>query len=796
MADEQEHTGGMIALVPADPGALAVDGGDPTEQLHLTLAFLGNDVSSFSDATREALAKRVGEMSRDLPPVEARIMGHALWNPDGGPDGDMDACAVYQVQPHPDIDRARQYSWDMASATLGADWPEQFHGFLPHVTAGYGLEPSSLKYTGPVLFDKIRLALGGESQDFPLGGRLSGAELDRAFSDKENVVEMAAKTIEEAPPEADAEPPKLDENSGIPVTFPVIIVEGMETSDGRFIEPGALGHRALPLPILAQTRNPEGGDGHAGADVIGRLDTLERVAGSEITDKETGKPFPEGVFVWRGTGFIDPEAAGTKLAQKGYLTGNSADLSDVEAEFVWGEAAEDDGTKGPQQIRMTSGKIAATTLVPIPAFAQAYVQIDGETITPTEEAITAGAAPAWVAAEVGDDCFLCAAGIPEGFAVQKVTEIVAGAAPTSLLPPAHAFADPVLDGPTPLTLDDSSVPGFVEVYGHLATWGTCHTGFAGQCVTPPRSRQDYGYFNVGAVRTRDVDEVKVVAAGHITMGEGGHAGIKMSAADAAAFYDNVNTVVADVTAGEDAFGIWVHGVVRRSATPEQVEALRAAPLSGDWRTIDGSLELVAALAVNSGGFPIPRARVASGVPMSLVAAGAVPQPVANAEFETREPVATGAVMLDYDVLADAIAKRLNGEVTIRLNEETARRGAALREEIFAARGQQLRDAFFGDKREMLAWELEFAPTPEQIEFARKNWVEKAGGLPSYIKRIAKHLQKKGMEEGQAIATAKNAADKMCKTGDVNFPGKQDVNAGSRAEACAAIKDWDRKRKAS
>lgn len=687
MADEQDHTGGMIALVPADPGALAVDGGDPADQLHLTLAYLGNDVSGLSEDVVAALKAHVGQFAQDVEPLETRIMGHALWNPDGGPDGDMDPCAIYQVQAEDHIDSARWYARDMASNVMGADFPEQHPGFLPHVTAGYGIEPSALSYAGPVTFDRVRLALGNEVTDFPLTGMHS------VYTTEGGWQMAAAKTIEPAPPEADAEPPKLDENSGIAVTFPVIIVEGLETSDGRFIEPGALSHRALPLPILAQTRNPEGGDGHAGADVIGRLDTLERVDGSEITDKETGKPFPEGVFVWRGTGFIDPEAAGTKLAQKGYLTGNSADLSDVEAEFLFDES--EDG-EGVQQIRMTSGKIAATTLVPIPAFAQAYVQIDGQIVEPAEDALAASASPAWVAAEVGDDCFLCAAGIPEGFAVQRVTEIVAGAAPTPLLPPAHAFADPVLGGPTPLTLDDNSVPGFVEVYGHLATWGTCHTGFAGQCVTPPRSRQDYGYFNVGAVRTRDVDEVKVVAAGHITMGEGGHAGIKMSATDAAAFYDNINTVVADVTAGEDKFGIWVHGVVRLSATPEQVEALRAAPLSGDWRTIDGSLELVAALAVNSGGFPIPRARVASGVPMALVAAGAVPQPVTNPEFEEKEPVASGAVMLDYDVLADAIAKRLNGEVTIRLSEETVKRGEALREALNSSRATTLREAMLGE----------------------------------------------------------------------------------------------------
>jgi hypothetical protein len=74
-----------------------------------------------------------------------------------------------------------------------------------------------------------------------------------------------------------------------------------------------------------------------------------------------------------------------------------------------------------------------------------------------------------------------------------------------------------------------------------------------------------------------------------------------------------------------------------------------------------------------------------------------------------------------------------------------------------------------------------------------NWVEKAGGLPSYIKRISKHLRQNGYTESQAIAIAVNAAKKMCATGDTNFPGKQSVNAGSRAEACRAVKEWEAKK---
>ncbi|MDD3523504.1 MAG: hypothetical protein PHQ41_02300 [Candidatus Cloacimonetes bacterium] len=77
---------------------------------------------------------------------------------------------------------------------------------------------------------------------------------------------------------------------------------------------------------------------------------------------------------------------------------------------------------------------------------------------------------------------------------------------------------------------------------------------------------------------------------------------------------------------------------------------------------------------------------------------------------------------------------------------------------------------------------------------KENWVDKAGGLPSYIERIAKHLHyEKGMTISRAIATAVNAVKRMCATGDLNYKGKQNVNAKSRAQACAAVASWERKK---
>lgn len=73
-----------------------------------------------------------------------------------------------------------------------------------------------------------------------------------------------------------------------------------------------------------------------------------------------------------------------------------------------------------------------------------------------------------------------------------------------------------------------------------------------------------------------------------------------------------------------------------------------------------------------------------------------------------------------------------------------------------------------------------------------NWIAQQGGLPPYIARIAKHLEtERGMEKSRAIATAVNTAKRMAANPDGSFwPGKQDVNLGSRAEAAAAVAQWE------
>jgi hypothetical protein len=451
--DEGPHTGGMIALVPADPDQLTVAGGDPAEDLHLTLAYLGEDVTGWDDEQRAAVLDAVRQLAEVTPPVEAEVMGHAAFNPTGA--NDREPCAVYLV------------SGDMLPALKGeaAAFDVSEHPvFLPHVTAGYGLTPDALSYVGPVVFDRLRVALADEVTDYPLGEpRAEDPDNDEPG---EELVAAAAAPAEEV------------------VVEPV---DGIGIPDAP--QPCEFGEHPAVRSLLF-------GDGEAYVPVC---DEHEEQARERIA------------------------AAGDEVTE----------VVDI---------AQPDDEDGD----------------------------DGEAVV-----------------------------------------VAAGA----VRPPAGWFVDPQLEGPTPLTIDEDG-----RIRGHAAVFGTCHIGFPQQCVTAPRSRSGYAYFATGAVLTDEGEEVPV---GSITM-DTGHAPTSMSRQAAAAHYDHTGAVVADVAVGEDQFGIWVAGALRADIDEVTAARLRASALSGDWRRVGGGLELVALLAVNVPGFPVPRARVAAGEPQALVAAGALP----------------------------------------------------------------------------------------------------------------------------------------------------------------------------
>lgn len=182
---------------------------------------------------------------------------------------------------------------------------------------------------------------------------------------------------------------------------------------------------------------------------------------------------------------------------------------------------------------------------------------------------------------------------PASAAAMTSTETFAVAQPVK--PPAASFAKPHFTRATPIRVDGD---GYVS--GHLAAWRKCHMGIGNRCVMAPKSKTDYGYFKLGEVLCDDGSLIKV---GKITLGTG-HADEKFGVVPATEHYDNTGSVVAVVNAGEDKFGVWVAGALVAGVTEDRIAELRRSPLSGDWRRVDNNLELVAALAVNSPGFPV------------------------------------------------------------------------------------------------------------------------------------------------------------------------------------------------
>lgn len=396
-----------------------------------------------------------------------------------------------------------------------------------------------------------------------------------------------------------------------------LTLEGRETGDGREFAPESLFWSAPPLPLSWQeSSEPQ----HNRSVVVGRIDKLER-RGAEIL----------------GWGVIDlGSEAGREVARQmandmaGGVSVDVDSVKDADVELVFpddpGEedvAASDDILMlfgpPPDKVVFHKGRIRGATLVALPAFVEAKLRL----LTDEETNEMLASLEALANGEQAD--------LPE-----PASALAAAGGP--LYPPTRWFQDPQHDGPTPWTVDQEG-----RVWGHLALWSSCHTTFADRCITPPRER-DFPYFMRREIET---DSGELVGVGQITMGTG-HAALGLGSRPAAAHYDNTGLAMVDCAVGVDKWGIWVAGALRPSVEGVKLRELRAASLSGDWRRIGGKLRLVAILAVNVPGFPVPRtrARFTAEQPTSLVAAGVVTEErVSRYKLPRVETRSDGAVVL-------------------------------------------------------------------------------------------------------------------------------------------------------
>lgn len=361
-------------------------------------------------------------------------------------------------------------------------------------------------------------------------------------------------------------PNNLPSATRVTFSIPLVLPEKLPSGDGRMFKAGALSARDLPIPLLWQQ---QGFDGHSGSVIVGRIDDVSYKKGKGLVNA-TGV-FDDGSFALEAI----------RLIKNKMLRGISADLDNFEASMANKDTTKSTKSVGSPKMEISSARLMGVTLVAKPAFQECVITIKEEPVQ-------------------------------DGVYVEKLPKSLTASATPPVDPPADWFEQPTLTEPTPLTIADDG-----KVFGHIALWDTDHIGMPNG-TKPPKSTSNYAYFHTGIVKTADGNSLPV---GQLTLA-GGHAPLDATAAAAVRHYDDTASAVADVRAGEDDHGIWVSGAIRPGVNELQLRTLRASAPSGDWRPIKGALELVAVCQVNVPGFPITRARVASGHVTALVAAGA------------------------------------------------------------------------------------------------------------------------------------------------------------------------------
>jgi len=182
-APEGSHNGAMVALRMTDQDAarLCATGGLPMDELHTTFCYLGES-DQITPAMRERILSDMREFAASQPgPIPADGFALNAFNP--GTANNRDTAIVLGVGGQELAD-----AHAMASEVWG-DWngddgtwamPEQHSPWVPHVTLQYTDDLNAVKKladrVGPLSFDRVRVAFGGDVVDFPLGAPNTGGE--------------------------------------------------------------------------------------------------------------------------------------------------------------------------------------------------------------------------------------------------------------------------------------------------------------------------------------------------------------------------------------------------------------------------------------------------------------------------------------------------------------------------------------------------------------------------------------------------------------------------------------------
>lgn len=669
-ADSGEHAGtGMIALVPSasDAARLVVPNGDPEDQLHVTLAFLGG-TDSMADGTKSYLQDALTELARMTPPLDVEAWSANFFNPNG-----EEPCWTLGIGHHDQLETVHNGAMDVANTPADDGWTlaEQHTPWVPHLSLTYsqdtGLINTVMSKCGPLTLDRLRLCIGTETWDYPLGATVTTdqgdpmPETELAASDTVtpaavsfSTARIRGVTLLDVPAFTEARiavtgPP--DENGMQPWAGPITI-EGVPTGDGRVYEAGAFRWEDTNPGAIRWDIEDEGE--HLGAICVGTILTITR-------DEATGLINATGVF---DTNLVNGAVAAAAV-ERGTLGGVSVDMDDIPEDSV--TMTTPDNEPDPDDIPMVAIEAAVTASPDFPLADDdvdwdeagaigrvlAYATADDGTVNVPVVAGTylwlpEGADPTDLSqymlpfVDVFTDGTLAA--VPNGLRAARENMLqLDQAAQDEIIPVINGYLSAAVDAPDPAEGDDGAGPPasvieasawtqFREMPKLAAslfreptpeelptTDGPTHVSYAngrmfgwvaqrGVChdgVTGSCLKPPLDNVDLSTfLRSKvELDDGSVITAGVFTMGTG-HDNDGADVLATKALFDDTRTVAGIVTVGVNDRGMWFSGAAAPWLGDWDRRVFASCAPSGHWRRErSGQWSLRAVLSVPVPGFP-------------------------------------------------------------------------------------------------------------------------------------------------------------------------------------------------
>lgn len=182
-----------VEPLPTEKSLLAVPGGEPAEELHVTLAFLVGGVSELGDEGRMAISSELARIANETSPFAGEVAGIGWFK-------NAETITLALI----DAEGLAALRTKIADALAGAGYPlDLTHDFVPHLTLAYAPVEADDRAGMPLNFNEIRLRWGNDVMAFDLMGIPQPPEAPPVQSPE------VAPTTDEAPmPEA---PPMPEE---------------------------------------------------------------------------------------------------------------------------------------------------------------------------------------------------------------------------------------------------------------------------------------------------------------------------------------------------------------------------------------------------------------------------------------------------------------------------------------------------------------------------------------------------------------------------------------------------------